>query len=92
MPRAIMVVSTVPGTVAASQSLVLNPGVEMFSGVAGTLGAAASFHPPSSTQSVLPAGCNLVCAGGSGSAVGLLKGALRWGSVAGSCGAVLPTN
>ncbi len=92
MPRAIIVVSTVPGTVAASQSLVLNPVVERLSGVAETLGAAASFHPPASTQSELPAGCKVVCAGGSGSATGLLNGALRWGSVAGSCGAVLPTN
>ena len=55
MPRAIMVVRTVPGTVAASQSLVLNPGIEMLFGVAETFGAAASFQPPVSTQSSLAA-------------------------------------
>ena len=87
-----MLVSTVPGTMAAIHPRVSRSGEAMAAGEACTSGAAASFHPPESDQSPSPAGCSMVFAGGGGATSGLLKGALGWGSMAGSCGATLPAN
>src|ERR1700736_5427643 len=89
MPRSIIVVSTVPGTVADIQSRVLKLGCEIAWPSAFSFGAGIMVHPAASVHWPPPLawGTSRV---GKGSATGRENGALLRGMVAGSCGARYP--
>src|SRR6516225_2318990 len=89
MPRSIIVVRAVPGTVATSQPLVANPRFAISSVEAFTVGAAAIVHPPQSSHTFVPRSIRAGPAA-TGFATAFGYGALLLGYVAGSCGVRYP--
>ena len=90
MPRSIIVVRTVPGTVAAIQSFVANPGLEISSPVAFTAGARHSVQPPWIVHGLTPTNSARSSAAVESLGYRLLDRAFPRGSVDGFCGALYP--
>ncbi len=86
MPRSIIVVSTVPGTVATIQLFVSKPGAEICSACAFTSGAAVSRQFAAIVHRLSPDRSSVSLAGPSGLATGFEKAAFVCGRVEGSCG------
>src|SRR5450432_1963752 len=85
-----MVVSTVPGTVAAHHDPESKPVCEIAGPSAATLGAGVSFQPRASTQWLGPVDSSGGPEGGSGLATPAGIGARLFGSVDGSWGVCSP--
>ena len=90
MPRSIMVVSTVPGTVADIQSLVLKLGCEIAGPSAFTFGAGIMRPAAGQRPLAFAIGLENFLSRAKVLATGRENGALLRGMVAGSCGARYP--